>query len=89
MSITAKRIEKTIESVCRRGCNYVRQVISDLDHRQARDIPEMRELRLAQERTAVLSELKEIMAVYDDSGNGCCPLPEVGDTPVALKKANQ
>jgi len=75
MSISKKRVEKTVETVCHRGCEYVRQVISDLDDDATFDIPEMRELRLAADRAAVLAELKEIMSVYDESGGGCCPLP--------------
>lgn len=78
MSISKKRVEKTVETVCRRGCEYVRQVIADLDDNETADIPEMRELRLAPDRVAVLGELKEIMSVYDESGGGCCPLPRTG-----------
>jgi len=87
VSLVVKRVEKGVELVCRRGCNYVRQVISDLDGSVAFDVPELRDLRLQQERSAVLAELKEIMAVYDDSGNGCCPLPQAGEHPALLKKA--
>jgi len=76
MSIARKRVEKTVETVCRRGCEYVRQVILNLDHDRTTDIPEMRELRLLPDRDAVLAELKEIMSVYDESGGGCCPLPQ-------------
>ncbi|MGW8247128.1 MAG: hypothetical protein ACWGOV_03380 [Acidiferrobacterales bacterium] len=75
MSITKKRVEKTVELVCRRGCEYVRQVIADLDDDETADIAELRELRLVSDRDAVLAELKEIMSVYDESGGGCCPLP--------------
>lgn len=87
MSIVAKRVEKSVELVCRRGCNYVRQVIQGLDANATFDVPELRDLRLQQDRSAVLTELKEIMAVYDDSGNGCCPLPNADDRAAILKKA--
>jgi hypothetical protein len=76
MSISRKRVEKTVETVCRAGCEYVRQVITALDQDETSDIPEMRELRLQQDRLEVLAELKEIMSVYDESGKGCCPLPQ-------------
>lgn len=75
MSLSRIRVDKTVEMVCHRGCEYVRQVIADLDYDDATDIPELRELRLQQDRFAVLAELREIMSVYDESGGGCCPLP--------------
>jgi len=89
MSITQKRVEKTVETVCRRGCEYVRQVIAGLDTDGAADIPEMRDLRLQQERAAALAELKDIMSVYDESGGGCCPLPATSQAETRINKASQ
>ena len=57
MSISRKRVEITVETVCRAGCEYVRQVIAELDQDRTSDIPEMRELRLQQDRLEVLLEL--------------------------------
>ena len=89
MSIPLKRIEKTVETVCHRGCEYVRQVIAGLDADGTADIPEMRDLRLRQERAAVLAELKDIMSVYDESGGGCCPLPAASQAEARINKASQ
>ena len=89
MSITQKRVEKTVETVCHRGCEYVRQVIAGLEADESMDIPEMRDVRLQQDRTAVLAELKEIMSVYDESGNGCCPLPLTNQVGKIVNKASQ
>lgn len=89
MSIPLKRVEKTVETVCRRGCEYVRQVIAGLDADEEADIPEMRDLRLQEDRTAVLAELKDIMSVYDESGGGCCPLPATSQAETRINKASQ
>ena len=89
MSISRKRVERTVETVCGRGCDYVRRVIAQLDFDPATDILEMRELRLQPDRSAVLAELKEIMSVYDESGGGCCPLPESDIAKLVIKKASR
>jgi hypothetical protein len=89
MSLSRIRVEKTVETVCHRGCEYVRQVIAELDCDNTADIPEMREVRLQQDRFAVLAELKEIMSVYDESGGGCCPLPAPRQAQEIRKKASQ
>jgi hypothetical protein len=89
MSITQKRVEKTVEAVCHRGCEYVRQVIAGLEANGFMDIPEMRDVRLQQDRIAVLAELKEIMSVYDESGGGCCPLAMVNQAGKIANKASQ
>jgi len=89
MSITQVRVEKTVETVCRLGCEYVRQVIAELDANEEADIPELRDMRLQQDRSAVLAELKEIMSVYDESGGGCCPLPLANQVGKVVNKASQ
>lgn len=84
-----RRIDKTVETVCLRGCNYVRQVIFELERDQAADVTEMREMRMHADRITVLAELREIMSVYDESGGGCCPLPESADIRLGIKKASR
>ena len=57
------KIDDCIESLCRKGCNAVREDIASLE--QGRPLPETEGLS-PQEVGAVLQELRSIMAVYGD-----------------------
>lgn len=61
------RIESRVESICQAGCRQVRQAIAALE--RGANLPETRDLD-ADERAALLAELKSIMAVYGDA----CPI---------------
>lgn len=59
-----RRVESSIELICRKGC---RAVWGDIDAlAQGRSIPETAGLT-AHERLAVLRELRAVMAVYEGS----------------------
>jgi hypothetical protein len=58
------RVDARIEAVCRKGCGQVRQDIAALE--AGAQLPET--LGLSEdERRLMLSELKQIMAVYGDA----------------------
>lgn len=83
-----KRVEKTVEIVCQRGCEYARQVIVQLEAGETEKIAELRDPADSEQ---VLVELKEIMSVYDDSGGSCCPVPdfEKAISTAGIKKASR
>ncbi|MCG6897268.1 MAG: hypothetical protein LJE61_09545 [Thiocapsa sp.] len=58
------RIEARIEALCQKGCAQVRRDIAALE--SGSQLPETRDLS-AEERRALLSELKAVMAVYGDA----------------------
>ena len=59
-----RRIEQSVENLCRKGC---RAVWADIDALEAgRRLPETAGLS-AVERQAVIDELKAVMAVYEGS----------------------
>jgi hypothetical protein len=55
------RVEAAVEAVCNRGCRQVRVIIDALE--RGRAVDGLAHLRPG-ERSAVLAELKSIMAVY-------------------------
>jgi hypothetical protein len=61
-------VDARIEAVCSKGCSQVRQDIASLE--AGVQLPETRDLS-DDERTTLLRELKQIMAVYGDA----CRLP--------------
>ncbi|MGE5027361.1 MAG: hypothetical protein ACM3JK_02710 [Betaproteobacteria bacterium] len=64
----ASKIARCIETLCQKGCREVTQIILALE--QEAPLEDVRELS-AEERQAVLDELKAIMAVYgEDDGWG-------------------
>lgn len=65
-----KSVEACIEQLCQQGCREVRRVIALLE--EGGDVPTTRELTPAG-RTAVLSELRAVMAVYDARPDGGDP----------------
>ena len=75
------QIEHTVEAICRQGCAHVREVIGFL---QAGDTVRVDELRNIADSQQVLAELCAIMAVYEESGGTCCPVPGFAD----IKKAS-
>ena len=81
-----KRIDKTVEIVCQRGCDYVRQVITSLEIGTTDDVAELRE---QEDRIEVLTELKAIMCVYDESGGSCCPVSDLSSIQSGIKKASR
>lgn len=81
-----KRIDKTVEVVCQRGCDYVRQVIT---HLEAGSLDNVAELREQEDRPEVLTELKAIMCVYDESGGSCCPVSDLSSIQSEIKKASR
>jgi len=83
--LSESRVERTVEVICQRGCNYVRQVIVLLESSRPADIEEIRNFDDAE---AVLVELKEIMSVYDESGGTCCPVPHLRENSANIKKAS-
>ena len=62
-----RRVETCVESLCHKGCKSVWGDIEALE--RGAELPETRYLT-RHERAAVLSELKAIMAVYNQ---GSCP----------------
>jgi hypothetical protein len=62
------RVDVRIEAVCSKGCSQVRQDIAALE--AGAELPETRDLT-EEERSTLLRELKQIMAVYGDA----CRLP--------------
>lgn len=60
------KIARCIEALCQKGCQEVTQIILALE--QGAPPEEARELG-AEERQAVLDELKAIMAVYGEGGD--------------------
>ncbi len=80
-AFASKRIEETIEVVCGRGCEYVRQVIIDLEAEKFAGVAELHELKEMADCKAVLLELKAIMSVYDESDGSCCPVPNFSSRP--------
>jgi hypothetical protein len=56
------KIDLSIEALCHRGCSEVTRIIGILERNEP--LPETDALN-ASERSAVLHELKAIMAVYD------------------------
>lgn len=75
------QIEHTVEIICSRGCSYVREVIDIL---QSGNIAAVEEMQNVADSEQVLAELCAIMAVYDESGGSCCPVPGFAD----IKKAS-
>jgi hypothetical protein len=61
-------VDARIEAVCSKGCSQVRQDIAALE--AGAELPETRDLS-EEERSTLLRELKQIMAVYGDA----CRLP--------------
>ena len=59
-----RNIEKTVEAICQKGCQAVRD---DLVKLKAGQIPAETESLNHKERKAVYKELKSIMAVYGDA----------------------
>lgn len=57
-------VEACVERLCSKGCRQVRLDIATLE--SGGDLPETRDLSAAQ-RSALLEELKQVMAVYGDS----------------------
>ncbi|MES9856639.1 MAG: hypothetical protein ABW166_08575 [Sedimenticola sp.] len=62
--MSKSKIENSVEVICNQGCQQVRQAISLLE--QGGSPPEVNSLS-ADERSALLFELKSIMSVYGDS----------------------
>jgi hypothetical protein len=62
------RVDARIEAVCSKGCSQVRQDIAALE--AGAQLPETSGLS-EEERSLLLGELKQIMAVYGDA----CRLP--------------
>lgn len=62
-----KTVEACVEELCQQGCREVRRVIAVLE--KGGDVSQALELTVA-ERSAVLSELRAVMAVYD-ARSGC------------------
>ena len=56
------KVTKTVETICAQGCARVNELIIELD--KGSKIKDTQELT-QEETTAVLAELKAIMAVYD------------------------
>lgn len=56
------KIDRSIETLCHKGCSEVTRIIGMLEQNQP--LPETEALDIS-ERNAVLHELKAIMAVYD------------------------
>jgi len=61
----ADPVPQAVESLCRRGCAAVREIIIELE--AGRPVAETEALSVEQRRR-VLAELKAIMAVYDEPG---------------------
>ncbi|MEO1767015.1 hypothetical protein [Thiobacter aerophilum] len=57
-----QRVEQVVTHICELGCTRVREIMGALAAQEA--VPETAELG-AEERAAVLAELRSIMAVYD------------------------
>jgi len=57
-------VEVLVEAICHKGCRQVRRDIAMLE--SGEDLPETRTLTPS-ERTQLLRELKDIMAVYGDT----------------------
>jgi len=83
--LSESRVESTVEVICQRGCEYVREVIVSLESAR---LTEIEEIRNADDAAAVLVELKEIMSVYDESGGACCPIPRQCEYAPGIKKAS-
>ena len=58
----SNKIQQCVEALCQNGCRAVRATIDVLESGQ--EVPQMSHLN-AEERSAVLNELKSIMSVYD------------------------
>lgn len=80
------RVEQTVEILCQRGCEYVREAIRHIEDGNVRQVIEIRETDDAGD---VLCELKAIMSVYDSSGGSCCPVPGVRGLDADIKKASR
>ncbi len=63
------KVQESVERICAKGCRSVRRDIAALERGGL--VPEVWKLS-PDERKAVLSELKKIMAVYGDE----CRVPE-------------
>lgn len=83
--LSESRVERTVEVICQRGCEYVRQVIVSLESIRPAEVAEIRN---ADDAAAILVELKEIMSVYDESGGACCPIPRQREYVQDIKKAS-
>lgn len=81
-----KRIEQTVEILCQRGCEFVREAIKHIEEGNVHQVIEIRETDDAGD---VLFELKAIMSVYDSSGGSCCPVPGVKGLDEDIKKASR
>lgn len=57
------RLEARLEALCEKGCRYVWHDIDALE--RGEDLPETRDLN-KEERSLLLRELRQIMAVYAD-----------------------
>lgn len=58
------RVEARIEALCQQGCRQVRRTLAALE--AGAELPETQDLD-ASERTLLLAELQQIMAVYGDT----------------------
>ena len=65
----ADSVEEHVEHICEQGCRVVRKTIDDFDHGQ--QIADLQNLSNT-ERDRVMSELKDIMAVYEKNGSEGC-----------------
>jgi hypothetical protein len=61
--MSQQKIELCVETICNKGCQFVRDDIQLLEQGK---IPSGADHLSADERSVVLTELKNIMAVYGD-----------------------
>ncbi len=61
-----QEIDQAIDSICNQGCQYVNAVLKDVSVRQ--DCNELAPL-CEEDQAVVLTELKSVMSVYDQTGN--------------------
>jgi len=65
-NVRNRRLNAVVEDICQRGCRYVNGILVDAEKRRACEA--LRKLN-SSERATVMSELKAVMSVYNETGS--------------------
>ncbi len=68
--MASQHLDKVIDDICGQGCSYVKEILSG--DKSVIDCREMRALH-SNDKDFVVSELRQIMSVYDGEKTCCSP----------------